>query len=68
MNEPLVTLEYIGPSGVIAFDATGSQITLIAGRRYQMDAELAAYRLQRDIHHWKRPESPRENVSAAAKE
>jgi hypothetical protein len=54
-----VTLEYIGPSGAVMFDETDRTrpIELVAGRRYQMSATLAAYRLERDTRHWKRPAS-----------
>ena len=59
-----VTLEYIGAPG-LAFDENDTKIELIAGRRYQMSAALAAYRLEHDTGHWKRPDPPK---AATAKE
>lgn len=63
MDASRETLEYIGPPGVAFDDET--EIKLIAGRRYQMSAALAAYRLEHDTGHWKRPDSPK---AATAKE
>jgi hypothetical protein len=62
-----VTLEYIGPSGEVAFeeDDRSKSISLVAGRRYQMSAALAAYRLEHDTTHWTRPVSAK---TAAVKE
>jgi hypothetical protein len=60
-----ITLEYIGPPGQVMFDADGKQVSLVAGRRYPVEASLAAYRLERDHNYWKRPDPPQ---PAAAKE
>ena len=60
-----VWLIYVGPSGQVDFDENGKTRELVAGRRYQMDAALAQYRAEHDIHHWKRPEPPK---AAAVKE
>jgi hypothetical protein len=60
-----VTLEYIGLSGEIAFDEDDNkQVSLVAGRRYQMSEALAAYRLEHDATYWQRPVSK----TAAVKE
>lgn len=61
MSTEKITLEYIGPPGQVMFDEDdrGKQITLIAGRRYQMSAALAAYRLERNTEHWQRPDPPK---------
>ena len=66
MSTPkLSTLEYIGPSGQMATDEdTGQWFELVAGRRYQMSAALAAYREQHDVHHWKRPDLPKTPIAA----
>jgi hypothetical protein len=63
-----VTLEYIGPAGSQMFDEEdrNKAIELVAGRRYQMSEALAAYRLEHDSGHWKRPDPPK--ASAAVKE
>jgi hypothetical protein len=63
-----VLVEYIGPSGQVMFDAHNAQISLVAGRRYPMDAALAAYRVEHDVNHWKRPDQPKPAVIAAAKD
>jgi hypothetical protein len=57
------TLEYIGPSRQEWFD--GEKMTeLVAGRRYQVDATLAAYMVEHDTRHWKRPDPPQRETAA----
>ncbi len=64
-ESPLVTLEYIGPSGQMSTDElTGSWFELVAGRRYQMSEGLATYRVEHDVHHWKRPDLPKAPIAA----
>jgi len=57
MTETPITLLYIGPSGQVEIDADGKTRELVAGRRYQMDAALAAYRAEHDVNHWQRLDS-----------
>lgn len=59
-----VLLEYIGPPNQDWFDGT-DYVTLVAGRRYPVDASLADYMVEHDSRHWKRPEPPK---AAARKE
>jgi len=61
-----VWLIYVGPPGQVEYDDNGKTRELVAGRRYQMDAALGAYRAEHDVNHWQRPDPPRE--SAAEKE
>jgi hypothetical protein len=68
MSEQKVSLEYIGPPGEVCFDeADGTQVSLVAGRRYQMSEALASYRVEHDTRHWKRPDPPK-RANAAVKE
>lgn len=64
MDTPKVTLIYIGHSGASWFDGD-RQVELTAGRRYQVEATLAAYMVEHDTEHWKRPDPPQ---PAAVKE
>jgi hypothetical protein len=68
-NEPAppvekVTLEYIGPPGQAVIDEDGRHVELVVGRRYQMSPALAAFRVEHDTGHWKRPE-PKAGAAAA---
>jgi hypothetical protein len=65
MTDDTQTLEYIGPPGLAHDEETDARIELVAGRRYRMSAALAAYRLEHDTGHWKRPDPPK---AATAKE
>ncbi len=68
MTTPHDLLEYIGPPGQVMFEEeTNERIELVAGRRYPMSAELAAYRVSHDVNHWKRPAPPK-GETAATKE
>jgi hypothetical protein len=64
MSEKKVTLEYIGPPHQDWYDGERI-ITLVAGRRYQVDATLAEYMVERNPRHWKRPEPPTRETAAA---
>jgi hypothetical protein len=59
-------LEYCGPAMQEWIDPEGNRITLVAGRRYQIPEAIAAYWLDQQTGHWKRPDSPK--GTAAAKE
>ena len=62
-----ITLEYIGPPNQEWFDpAAQKQVTLVAGRRYPIPADIAEEWLKADTH-WKRPEPARAS-GAAVKE
>jgi hypothetical protein len=50
-------LEYIGPSNASWFDGD-KDVTLVAGRRYQIPTALAEYWLVQSAGHWKRPDPP----------
>lgn len=65
MSTETTFLEYIGPPGQVMVDEDGKTIELVAGRRYQMTDPLAAYRLEHDVHHWKRPDPPKRETAAA---
>jgi hypothetical protein len=68
MSDLKVSLEYIGPPGEVCFDEVdGSQVSLVAGRRYQMSEALASYRVEHDTRHWQRPIPPK-RANAAVKE
>lgn len=64
MAKDKVTLVYIGPADQDWFNE-GRQITLVAGRRYQVESALADYMVEHDTRHWKRPAS---RETAAVKE
>lgn len=58
-TEALVTLVWIGPSGNQEWtDHDGTKHLLVAGRRYQVEATLAAYMVEHDSSYWKRPDPP----------
>jgi hypothetical protein len=63
-DSPKVQLEYIGPPNQDWNDGE-KFITLVAGRRYPVEAALADYLAERNPTHWKRPENQK---SAAKKE
>jgi hypothetical protein len=63
-TQKTVTLEYIGPARQEWHDGDKS-VQLVAGRRYPVEATLAAYMVEHDTGHWKRPDSPK---PAAVKE
>ena len=56
MTDDQITLEYIGPPNQECFDEAGNKLSLVPGRRYQVNAVLAAYRVEHDANHWKRPD------------
>lgn len=59
-----ILLEYIGPGNQEWFDGE-KNVTLVAGRRYQVPAALASYMAEHDTNHWKRPDSPPAKQEAA---
>ncbi len=58
-----VLLEYIGPANQEWFDGV-KQLTLVPGRRYQVNAGLAQYMVEHDTGHWKRPDPPAKDAAA----
>jgi hypothetical protein len=61
-----VQLEYIGITGAVWNDGE-KDISLVAGRRYPVDAALADYMVAHDVNHWKRPESVKPVTAAKEK-
>jgi hypothetical protein len=66
MSAQKVTLEYIGPPNQEWFDGDKT-VQLVAGRRYQVEEQLASYLVERNTRHWKRP-APPQRETAAVKE
>jgi hypothetical protein len=67
MDAKKVTLEYTGPPNQEWFDRDADkQVSLVPGRRYQIPEPLAAFWLEQNTGHWKRPEATK--AKAAVKE
>ena len=58
-----IPLEYVGPPNQEWFDGT-QYVTLVAGRRYQVDSKLADYLCASAPTHWTRPSAPAAKAAA----
>jgi len=59
---PESTLEWIGPPNQEWNDGL-KDMTLVAGRRYQVREPLATYLAEHCSTHWKRPDAPKAAIA-----
>ncbi len=59
---PESTLEWIGPPNQEWHDGE-KDLTLVAGRRYQVEEGLARYLVESCTTHWKRPDVPKAAIA-----